>query len=127
MIGINKISDAELEIMKVLWDKKIPMKALDIFHELKKNMDWGETTARTLIRRLKEKGFLIQEKREIFYYSPAISENQYMKEQTKSFLDKVYGGKAKGLLASLFEDDYISSNDVEELKKFWKERREKNE
>lgn len=121
-----KMTDAELEVMKVVWDKN-PITANEIYKALEKTTNWGEPTVRTLIGRLTKKKFLLQEKKEIYYYSPAISENKYMKEQTKTFLNKVYGGKAKKLVASLFEDDYLSSKDIDELKEFWNKGEEKNE
>lgn len=127
MKNLNKISDAELEIMKILWDSKELLTAFEIFTQLKEFLYWEESTVRTLILRLTQKGFLIQEKRNVYYYSTTISETQYMKEQTKTFLDKVYGGEAKKLVASLFEDDYLSSEDVEEIKDFWKKGSDKNE
>lgn len=122
----SKMTDAELEVMKVVWDKN-PITANEIYKVLEQTTNWEEPTVRTLIGRLTKKSFLIQEKKEIYYYSPAISENEYMKEQTKTFLNKVYGGKAKKLVASLFEDDYLSSKDIDELKEFWNKGEEKNE
>lgn len=122
----SKMTDAELEVMKVVWDKN-PITANEIYKVLKQTTNWGEPTVRTLIGRLTKKSFLIQQKKEIYYYSPAITENEYMKEQTKTFLNKVYGGKAKKLVTSLFEDDYLSSKDIDELKEFWNKGEEKNE
>lgn len=119
--AIKKISDSELEVLKVLWEKDTAVSATEIYNTLKKSKGWEKTTVRTLIFRLMEKEALIQEKRNIFYYSPAITEQEYVKEQTRDFLKKIYKGNAKNLIASLFEQRYVNPKDVEELKLHWKE------
>jgi len=120
----NKISEAELEVIKVLWDRKDSMVAIEIFEDLNQKIGWEDSTVRTLIRRLTQKGFLIKEKkekcrREVYYYVPFISEDEYMKEKTREFIKTIYRGNAKNLVASLFSDDHLSTDDIEELKSFW--------
>ncbi|MEJ9132311.1 BlaI/MecI/CopY family transcriptional regulator, partial [Bacillus thuringiensis] len=51
MKELPKISEAELEVMKVLWSKS-PQTANEVIEELEKNMDWKPKTIRTLINRL---------------------------------------------------------------------------
>lgn len=117
----GKVSEAEFEVLRVLWDKNAAMSSRGINEYLKQNKGWETSTIRTLVHRLTEKGALIQEQREMFYYSPAITEKEYLAEQTKNFLEKMYGGSAKNLVASLFEHDFIQPDDIDELKQFWKE------
>lgn len=117
----QKISEAELEVLKVLWDKKTAISSTDIYNALKQRMGWEKTTVRTLVLRLTEKGALVQEKRNVYYYSPAITEKAYIEEQTKEFLKKMYKGNAKNLIVSLFEQDYVNQDEMEELKRFWRE------
>ncbi|MFE5131603.1 BlaI/MecI/CopY family transcriptional regulator, partial [Bacillus mobilis] len=54
MKELPKISEAELEVMKVLWSKS-PQTANEVIEELEKNMDWKPKTIRTLINRLVHK------------------------------------------------------------------------
>ncbi len=54
MKELPKISEAELEVMKVLWSKS-PQTANEVIEELEKNMDWNPKTIRTLINRLVHK------------------------------------------------------------------------
>ncbi len=117
----QKISDAELEVLKVLWEKNEAVSSTEIFNELKQSMGWEKTTVRTLVLRLTEKGALLQEKRNVYYYTPAISEKAFIEEQTKAFLKKIYKGNAKSLIASLFEQEYVDPKDIDELKRFWNE------
>ena len=118
-IQAEKISDAELEIMKVVWRSPVPMTYPQIRSALEGSADWDSSTIRTLIRRLVEKGALSQSKEDVYCYAPAIGESEFMEQKTQSFLNKVYGGDAKGLVATLFKKDYINKQDIEELKSFW--------
>lgn len=124
---INKISDAELEVLKLLWSKNEALSSAYISDALMRMMEWERSTIRTLIHRLVEKGAIIQEKRDMYYYYPTITEKEYVSVQTKSFLEKLYKGNAKKLVASLFEEDYIQPDDIERLKQFWKQGEPHNE
>lgn len=117
----GKVSEAEFEVLKILWDKDTALSSAEINEALKQSKGWEKSTIRTLVHRLSEKGVLIQEQREMFYYRPAITEKEYLAEQTKSFLKKMYGGSAKNLVASLFEQNIIQPGDIEELKRFWRD------
>lgn len=124
---LNKISDAELEVLKLLWSMNEALSSAFISEALMKTMGWERSTIRTLIHRLMEKGALIQEKRDMYYYYPTITEKEYVSAQTKSFLEKMYKGNAKKLVASLFEEDYIQPDDIEKLKQFWKQGESRND
>lgn len=117
----GKITEAEFEVLKILWERNTALSSAEINESLKRSKGWEKSTIRTLVHRLTEKGALLQEQREMFYYRCAITEKEYLAEQTKSFLEKLYGGNAKNLVASLFEQDYIQPGDIDELKQFWKE------
>ena len=69
----GKISDSELEVMKVLWQAKDAIPVTDIREALQKSRGWEATTVKTLVSRLVSKGVVKQEKRNVFYYSPLIS------------------------------------------------------
>ena len=60
-----KISDAELEIMRILWREKRAVSFSDIRTELSDKMGWGKSTIATLLRRLTKKGAISIQEREI--------------------------------------------------------------
>ena len=70
----EKISESEYEVMKVLWESGQPMPVTDIRRILHQRKSWEATTVKTLIARLTEKGAVIQEKRNLYYYAPSITE-----------------------------------------------------
>lgn len=112
------ISDAELLVMDIVWKSDVSLSAYQIREKLSKQKSWERTTVLTLIKRLVEKGMLKQEKREVYYYSPSILEEDYKKEETRNFVSKLYKGKSKDLIAALVQDESLTKKDIEELRGF---------
>lgn len=127
MRELNKISEAEFEIMKILWRAEQPVSTNDIYKQLQERMGWDRSTVRTLIKRLLEKTAIAQEKLDVYCYLPVISETEYLNIQTKSFIGRLYGGSVKSLVASLVQNNDLSHEDIEELKEFLKLESDKNE
>ncbi len=117
----RKISDAELEILEVLWAAGEALNANDIRARLSQNKDWERTTVLTLIRRLLDKGVISQEKREVYYYMPCIERSAYVKEETKNFVNKFFKGSAKNLTAALIADEEMSGEEIEELRAYFRD------
>jgi BlaI family penicillinase repressor len=119
----SKISDAEWEVMKVIW-KNPYCTASTVIDSLKDHKEWKPKTIKTLIRRLLEKEVIGFEPfgREYKYY-PLINEEHCVKEESKSFLQRVYRGSLKSMLLNFIEDDDLSKEDVEELTRILKERK----
>lgn len=121
---IDKISEAEAEIMKVVWEFDGPVTYTHIRTVLTQQKGWESPTVNTLVNRLVKKGVLIQNKKEVYYYTPVISEVEYTKAKTESFIQKVYGGNAKGLMSALLTYGDVSKADLEELRSEWNKGRE---
>lgn len=117
----KKISDAELEILEVLWEAGEALNANEIRLRLNAKKDWERTTILTLIRRLLDKGVIAQEKREVYYYITCVERSDYVKEETKSFLNKFFKGNARNLAAALIEDEDLSREDIEELRAYFRD------
>jgi BlaI family penicillinase repressor len=104
--------------MKILWEAEKPVATGTICRELAEKLSWDRSTVRTLLRRLTEKGAVEEIKMQVLCYLPAISETEYLDTQTKSFLERLYGGNAKKLIASLIQSDRLSQGDIEELREY---------
>ncbi|WPX10055.1 BlaI/MecI/CopY family transcriptional regulator [Anaerocellum danielii] len=114
-----KPSEAELEVMKVLWEEGNPLSAPEIVQRLKeKNIKWEKSTIYTLIDRLAKKKAIKQEKKDkLYYYSPSISKEEYAKIETARILNKLFNGSVKSLIAALIECGNIKREELEEIKK----------
>lgn len=112
----ERISDSELEIMKLLWKSGEALSSTEIREQLQRSMGWEATTIKTLISRLVNKKAILQEKRKVFYYSPIISEREYNSWATGRLIDKLYKGSASALVAALVDSNGLTDNDIEELR-----------
>ena len=123
---MQQVSDYELELMKIIWAKNGTAMYAEIVEGLSVNgNNWTKNTIITLLSRLVEKGLLKTSKtgrRNI--YTSIVAENEYQADQTKHFLNKLFGGRTRGLVATLIENDMLSSKDYEELKSYWNEENE---
>jgi BlaI family penicillinase repressor len=115
MYGVN-ISEAEWQIMKILW-KEGRLTAAEIIDRAK-DTGWSESTVKTLIRRLNEKNIIGKDSSGAkFSYYPLVSEASVKKKETKSFLDRIYNGSLKMLVASLAPKDALTEDEADELMK----------
>lgn len=113
----SKITDAELEIMRVLWDSEEPMTLRQLKSVLAESHGWSGDTTKTLLRRLCEKGAVEQEKRQVYYYRPLVKQDQLGQYRTKRLIDKLYAGSAKAMVAALVE--HVDEKDAEELRAYF--------
>ena len=111
-----KISDSELEVMRVLWRAGDALPVTEIRESLQASRGWEATTVKTLISRLVTKGVLRQEKRGVYYYSPRLSEEEYNKWATRDLINRVYHGSARDLVAALVRSDGLTQRDIDELR-----------
>ena len=84
-----KISDAELEVMRILWREKQAVTFSDIRTELSDKMSWEKSTIATLLRRLQKKGAISIQEKEVHYYMPNITKEEYITFRKKSLIDKL--------------------------------------
>lgn len=116
----EKISNAELEVMKILWRENTPVSFSDIRIELQSTMSWEKSTINTLIRRLVDKGVITAHKQNVLYYTPNISHSDYSQTEEQGLIDKLYEGSAKNFVAALCKRGKLSEADIDELKDFFK-------
>lgn len=113
------VSDSELEILEILWASDRALNAGEIRSVLSAHKKWERTTVLTLIQRLVKKGAVAQEKRGVYYYSPGIAREAYVRAETKSFVDKFFKGSSKNLAAALVDSDALTREDIEELRDYF--------
>lgn len=112
---MKKISEAEFEVMKILWNES-PLAAADICERVATSTQWNPKTVKTLLSRLVEKGALSHKTEGRRYlYKPMITRRAFSKDATKSLADKLFNGRAAPLVAHLADAKGLSSRDIEEL------------
>ena len=116
MRNLPQISEAEYEVMKVVW-KHAPISTNEITQQLLKTTSWSPKTIQTLIKRLVNKGALSYEKQSrMFVYTPMVKENEYIGQESNSFLKRFYGGNITAMVSAYLEDDKLSEAEIETLR-----------
>ncbi|MBA2077974.1 BlaI/MecI/CopY family transcriptional regulator [Rhodanobacter sp. PCA2] len=114
---VPAISEAESRVMEVLW-RKAPQSSEEIVAALQRESDWHEKTIRTLLGRLLAKGAVSAEKDGRRYlYSPALSRERWQSQESRSLLDRVFGGRLSPLLAHFSQHEKLGAKDIAELRK----------
>jgi BlaI family penicillinase repressor len=109
----GKIQDSELEVMRVLWQAGAALPLIEIRRALSARCGWEDSTIKTLLRRLQAKGIVRLERRGI--YGAVITEAEYSQWATHTFLNKIFEGSAKKLVASLVSGGQLGEKDIAEL------------
>lgn len=116
MRPLPQISEAEFEVMKIVWSFA-PINTNEITQRLIKTTSWSPKTIQTLIRRLVGKGALSYEKQSrIFVYTPLVEEQEYVNQESHSFLKRFYDGRISAMLSAYIENDRLSKDELETLR-----------
>ena len=111
-----QVSDAEWEVMTVLWESS-PRTAAEVVEALSGHTTWAPKTIKTLLGRLVKKGALrYKEEGNRYLYRPVFPRQRYVEEASKSFLDRVFGGKATPMLVHFVEKGELSDDELRELR-----------
>jgi BlaI family penicillinase repressor len=117
-----RITDAEWEVMAVVWERA-PVPASVVAEVLVKKTNWSLATVRTLLRRLVHKKALQQELQSKRYiYSPRVSAEECARMVSESFLDRVLGWAPAETILHLVRKAELSQNDIQELRRILKEK-----
>ena len=117
---VPQLSDAELEIMKIVWGNPEEVTLFPYILEglAARGRPCQKNTLIVLLSRLMKRGFLHAKKTgRRNEYTVLISEAEYQTAQTQCFLDKIYGGSAAGLVSNLIMGDLLAEEEYEELKR----------
>lgn len=116
MRSLPQISEAEFEVMKIVW-KSAPVNTNEITERLQKTTSWSPKTIQTLIRRLVAKGALAYEKQgRVFIYTPLVGEQEYLNQESRSFLKRFYGGEITAMLSAYLEDGRLTETELQKLR-----------
>lgn len=117
-----KVTEAELEILKVVWQKNSTT-SKEIVDELLGTTKWKAKTIQTLITRLLDKGSLNVDKsnKKAYIYSPNISEDEYKKVANESFINKLYNGSLNLMMSTFIKENQLSKEDIKDLRNLLKD------
>lgn len=110
-----QISDAEWQVMKIIWMQG-EQTSTDLIMVLAERFDWSKSTIQTLLARLVEKECLTRKKEgKSFVYSALLTLDQSRDLLIKDIKDKVCSRRIKNLLADLIVECDFTLADLEDL------------
>lgn len=114
---MNPISESESRVMQVLW-QQAPLPADDIVAALADANEWHEKTVKTLLNRLLRKGAITAARDGRRYlYSPVLQRDDWQAEESRSLLDRAFGGRLAPMLAHFSRHENLSDDDRRELRR----------
>lgn len=111
----EKMFDSEAKVMDIIWANS-PISAKDISLIAADTIGWNKNTTYTVIKKLESKGFIKREDPG-FICTPLVSQSQMQKVEVKSLVKKLFGGSRRALFSALLEDEPLTENEIEELRK----------
>lgn len=112
------ISESEAKVMQVLWHEKRPLSAERVIEKLAASEQWQASTVKTLLNRLLKKGAITAEAEGRRYlYHAAISREEYVAGESRSLIDRLFGGKVAPLVSHFAERHKLTKRDVAELRR----------
>ncbi len=117
MNQLPQISEAEYEVMKVLWNDA-PISTNEVTDKLVETTNWNPKTIHTLLKRLVQKGAATYRKEgRVFVYTPLVEKKEYLTKENDHFLNRFYNGKISSMVTNYLNSDYVSNEDLAELRK----------
>ncbi|MWC27582.1 BlaI/MecI/CopY family transcriptional regulator [Paenibacillus sp. MMS18-CY102] len=112
---MTKISEAEREIMEIIWKYAHPMTTAEILQVLPDGK-WKQSTVITFLARLMDKGFVTATRiGKANHYQASMTESAYRAIETKQFIRDVHQGSVSGLISALCDTGELNKEDIEEL------------
>ncbi len=116
MKTLPQISEAEFEVMKIIW-KYAPINTNEVTEHLIETTSWSPKTIQTLLKRLVTKKAITYEKQSrIFVYSPLVREEEYINQESNTFLKRFYNGDITAMLSAYIENDKLSPSEIDNLR-----------
>jgi BlaI family penicillinase repressor len=117
-----RISEAELDVMEALWAAGQPLTAAEVADRIDETRGWTLATVKTMLSRLATKGALQhREDGRRFLYSPAIKREDYVGNESRRFVERLFGGRLSPLVARLAEEDGLDDDDIAEIEALLRE------
>lgn len=111
-----RISEAEWRVLEVLWEDH-PLTSAEVIERLQEETGWAPNTVRTLLARLKDKGYTDTTTTDgKMYHVPKIARHACVRAESRSFLSRVFGGRPAPLLLHFAREAKLTPEELKELR-----------
>lgn len=118
----NRVSESEKIVLEALWQES-PLSSQEVVDRLK-HSGWNEKTVKTFLNRLVKKNIVSYKKEgRRYFYSPAVAKEDILSEESSGFLNRVFQGDIKALLATFVDNKQLSKAELDYLKQLLDEQK----
>ena len=115
MKTLPQISDAEFEVMDIIW-KYAPISTNEITDRLAEKKDWSPKTIYTMLSRLEKKGAICHEQESrVFVYTPCVKKEDYLEAESRTLANRFFDGAMNQMVVSFLNQRELSAKDLDEL------------
>lgn len=116
MNKLPTISEAEYEVMKVIW-AHAPISTNEVVSKVLETSTWSSKTIQSLLARLVKKGALEYKKHSrVYVYTPLVKEEEYLEKESTSFLNRFYNGTLNSMVVNFLSQNKLTKEDITELR-----------
>ncbi|MBU3804619.1 MAG: BlaI/MecI/CopY family transcriptional regulator [Candidatus Cellulosilyticum pullistercoris] len=116
MNKLPTISEAEYEVMKVIW-AHAPISTNEVVSKVLETSTWSSKTIQSLLARLVKKGALEYKKNSrVYVYTPLVKEEEYLEKESTSFLNRFYNGTLNSMVVNFLSQNKLTKEDITELR-----------
>ena len=110
------LTPSEWQLMEGLWEQS-PRTGREAAEDLRLRAGWSRSTSLTMLRRMADKGLIACDSEgEVLQYRPLVKREDAVREETRSFLDRVYKGSVSMLLSAMTREQTLSREELERLR-----------
>jgi predicted transcriptional regulator len=114
----QRLGDAELEIMQVIWQSESPLTSTEISKSLPYRK-WALSTLMTSLARMERKGYVACDRTtRTNMYTALVSEKNYLTEMSEYFIKKLYGNSVIDFIKNMHDNKFVSKDDLSELRSY---------
>lgn len=112
----HSLNNSEWQIISYLWEES-PKTMMDIVRKMEDEQAWSKSTTTTLLKRMLDKEYIsYQMNQKVREYYPLLKHDEVIKEETESFVQRVFGGDIGLLMANLVSNKKPTKKELEELR-----------
>jgi BlaI family penicillinase repressor len=116
------ISDAEWDVMEVLWNQS-PLMAQQVIELVAEKKNWNPRTVKTLLGRLvKKKVLKFKADGNRYSYWPIVSREDCVRRESRSFVSRVFGGSVGPMLAHFVSESTLTEKEIRQLRELLDQR-----
>ena len=118
------LTPTEWNLMECLWEHA-PRSGREAAEDLRERAGWSRSTTLTMLRRMTEKGLIdCDSEGDTLRYRPRLRREEAVREETRSFLDRVYQGSVSMLVSAMTKEQTLSREELDELREILRQAEE---